>query len=132
MNSNSEKMNHAFQSEKIASHPTNNLSINGNIVNPTEFKENIVPSNNDKYSGNKVERIELMDRTRDKSRSRSPMIYYNQQNPYGYDNRLKTITTITSGPTYTTPNPVLIDNRVRRHYTTNHLPTIGNNIFSFN
>lgn len=72
-----------------------------------------------------------MERGRDKSRSRSPMIYYNQQNPYPFDSRLKTITTIQSGA-YAAPNPVIIDNRVRRHYTTNHLPTIGNNLFGFN
>ena len=132
MNFNSDKMSHIFHVEKAILHPSN--SLNTNIVNPTEFKEDIVPRENDKYfnGGNKVERVDIMDRTRDKSRSRSPMIYYNQQNPYAFDNnRVKTITTITSG-TYATPNPVIIDNIVRRHYTTNHLPTISNNIFSFN
>ena len=122
MNYNSEKMNLAFSIEKQK------------IININEFKENIIPVPREERfnSGNKVERIEIIDRTRDKSRSRSPMIYYNQQNPpYCYDSRLKTITTITSG-TYHNANPVIIDNRVRRHYTTNHLPTISNNLFSFN
>lgn len=120
MNYNSEKINQNFSLERVQ-------------TNITEFKENVVPKEQERsfISGNKVERIELMDRSRDKSRSRSPMIYYNQQNAYNYDSRLKTIASVTSGP-YVNTNPVLIDNRVRRHYTTNHLPTINNNMYGFN
>lgn len=119
MNYNTEKMNVYYKA----------------AANCNEYKENIVPKEQERSfistGGNKVERIELYDRSREKSRSRSPMIYYNnQQNGYNYDNRLKTITTISSG--YVNTNPVVVDNRVKRHYTTNHLPTIGNNIFGYN
>ncbi len=112
---------------------TTTFSIEKTFVNNNDFKENIVPKEHDKCinSGNKVERVDIIERTREKSRSKSPMIYYNQQNPYSFDNRLKTITTIING-NYANNNPVLIDNRVRRHFTTNHLPTISNNLFSFN
>lgn len=83
-----------------------------NQPNLIEYKENIIPGSN------KVERIALIDRTREKSRSKSPLIYYNQ---YSFDNR-------GAKQVYTTGNQVIVDNRVRRHYTTNNLPNISNNI----
>lgn len=91
---------------------------------PVESKENILPNDQLQFRNNKIETFEKY-REKSASRSKSPLIYNNAN--YGIDMRIKTTG---NGIPYSAG--LNYERGVRRHFTTNHLPNIGNNMYGFN